>query len=234
MAKRTGEGTVEVWQPGGAYESLVSLEQFAAANAGCVAVRPLQCSEQQRSVLQAQFDSVVQQIEAAGTANALDAVSSYLYRQTKTSNPQPAHTGLTPARRPPSLLQLRRRPGRPGRVRLHPGWLAEVAQTAPPTPSAGRVRAATEVYGSSPWRSLCTPRSPSRRAPRRALRPEPRQPPQRWRPAGQRQQQGRLASCARAFDPKPLRDSDAPALRAGAGPRSSGWFKTPVRTAGNR
>ena len=93
VAKRTSEGRVEVWQPS-AY-ALVPLADFAAANAGCLAVRPLQCSESQRQVIQAQFDAAVQHVQAAGTANAVDAVSSYLYRHTQTNNPRPAHTGLT-------------------------------------------------------------------------------------------------------------------------------------------
>lgn len=93
VAKRTSQGEVQVWQP--STYSVVPLEDFAASNAGCVAVRPLQCSEQQRSFIQAQFDAGVQQIQAAGTANAVDAVSSYMYRHSKTSNPRPAHTGVT-------------------------------------------------------------------------------------------------------------------------------------------
>lgn len=93
VAKRTSEGTVHVWQP--STYSVVPLDEFAASHAGCVAVRPLQCSEQQRSFVQTQFDAAVQQIQAAGTANAVDAVSSYMYRHSKTSNPRPAHTGVT-------------------------------------------------------------------------------------------------------------------------------------------
>ena len=86
VAKRTGEGTVEVWQPGAPTGRWFRRQFGRRTPAAWPCAR---CgSEQQRSVLQAQFDSVVQQIEAAGTANALDAVF-VLYRQTKTSNPRP-------------------------------------------------------------------------------------------------------------------------------------------------